>query len=128
MQNNPKNFSVKIIKGNAYIYSWSYRRKTYRTHSTLQRYHWKYRGRYGTRKVRDFIKRLSIKEQNHLKEEVEKKLESYLETQKKIKCLLSIEPFKSRYNRIMQRKNRLIREDELKALYSELNNIIKADN
>lgn len=128
MKNNPKNFSVKIIKGNAYIYSWSYRRKPYRTHSSLRRYQWKYRGRYGTRRVRDFMKRLSIDEQNHLKEEVEKKLKLYSEVQQQIKALLDVEPFKSRYNLILKRKNRLMRENELRTLYSELNTIVRNNN
>jgi len=125
MRNNPKNFSVKIIKGHAYIYSWSYRKTSYRTHSLAQRYHWKYRGRYGTRRVRDFMKRLTVAEQEHLKEEVEKKLKIHKEIQEKIEQILKTEPFKSQHSMIFKTKNRIIRERALQKFYSKLNSIVR---
>ncbi|MGG0433208.1 hypothetical protein ABEY51_11505 [Priestia megaterium] len=126
MKNNPKNFSVKIIKGNAYIYSWSYRKTSYRHHNTsYQRYYWKYRGRFGTRKVKDFMKRLNIGEQLQLKEEVQRKLKVHKKLQKQIDDLLKVEPFKGRYNEITSMRNRNNRESELKKLYSELTYLIK---
>lgn len=125
MKNNPKNFSVKIIKGHAYIYSWSYRKTSYRTHSLSQRYHWKYRGRYGTRRVKDFMKRLTVAEQNHLKEEVEKKLKIHKEIQEKIEQILKTEPFKSQHSVILKTKNRIIRERALQKFYSKLNSIVR---
>ncbi|WP_394548139.1 hypothetical protein [Priestia aryabhattai] len=128
MRSNPKNFSVKIIKGHAYIYSWSYRKTSYRTHSLSQRYHWKYRGRYGTRKVRDFMKRLTVAEQNHLRAEVEKKLKIHKEIQKKIEQMLKTEPFESQHNMILKTKNRIIREQALRKFYSKLNSIIRKDD
>ncbi|MGG0569100.1 hypothetical protein ABE033_10400 [Priestia megaterium] len=125
MRNNPKNFSVKIIKGNAYIYSWSYRKISYRSATAFQRYHWKYRGRYGTRRVKDFMKRLSVEEKQHLREEVQKKLKIHKRMQQQIESLLQLEPFKTRYGAIIAIKNRINREHELKKLYSELNSIVK---
>ncbi|MCP1450343.1 hypothetical protein [Priestia megaterium] len=126
MRNNPKNFSVKIIKGHAYVYSWSYRKRSYRNHSiSQQRYYWKYRGRYGTRKVSEFIKRLNPEKQNELKEMVQKKLELHKAIQKKIQDLLEIEPYKTRYNKIIKITNRIMRDNELRKLYSDLTSIIK---
>lgn len=127
MKNNPKNFSVKIIKGNAYVYSWSYRKASYRRHSTTQRYQWKYRGRYGTRRVRDFMKRLTKEEQMHLKKEVEKKLIIHKEIQEKINYLLETEPFSSQYKAILKTKNRIIREHALRKFHSKLNSIARKD-
>ncbi|MEE3892810.1 hypothetical protein [Priestia megaterium] len=126
MRNNPKNFSVKIIKGNAYVYSWSYRKRSYRNHSiSQQRYYWKYRGRFGTRKVSEFMKRLNPEKQNELKEMVQKKLELHKDTQRKIQKLLQLDPYKSRYNKIIKIANRIMRENELRKLYGELTSIIK---
>ncbi|MFE4039623.1 hypothetical protein [Priestia sp. YIM B13489] len=128
MRSNPKNFSVKIIKGHAYIYSWSYRRTSYRTHAALQRYCWKYRGRYGTRKVRDFMKRLDVRERVHLKEEVQRKLKTHKVIQQQVEGLLDTEPFKSRHTSINAIKNRITRENELRKFYSTLNSLIRERN
>lgn len=125
MIKNPKNFSVKIIRGLPYIYSWSYRKKSYRSNTVSQRYQWKYRGRYGTKRVQNFIKQLNEKEQAQLKQEVKNKLKIYEETQKKIKNLLEREPFKTRYTEIVKIKNRITREQKLKAFYREINQILK---
>ncbi|WP_461673177.1 hypothetical protein [Priestia megaterium] len=127
MRNNPKNFSVKIIKGHAYVYSWSYRKTSYRTHLGSQRYYWKYRGRYGTKKVRDFMKRLTPEEQTHLKEEVGRKLEVHKEIQEKMERLLKDDPFKTEHNILLKIKNRIIREKALRKFYSKLNSIIRED-
>ncbi|WP_194273310.1 hypothetical protein, partial [Priestia megaterium] len=102
-----------------------YRKASYRTHSGAQRYQWKYRGRYGTKRVRDFMKRLTKEEQNHLKEEVEKKLTIHKGIQQKINHLLEIEPFNSQYKAILNTKNRIIREHALRKFYSKLNSIVR---
>lgn len=125
MRNNPKNFSVKIIKGHAYVYSWSYRKTSSRTHLGAQRYYWKYRGRYGTRKIRDFMKRLTSEEQLNLKEEVERKLKVHKGIQKEIELLLQSEPFKSEHSILLKIRNRMIREKALRKFYSNLNSIIR---
>ncbi|MBY0025617.1 hypothetical protein H7K20_00780 [Priestia aryabhattai] len=125
MRNNPKNFSVKIIKGNAYIYSWVYKKKKYRSNQMSQRYYWKYRGRYGTQRIQDFTRRLSREEKKQLKEEVKRKLKIYQEIQKKVEGLLEEEPFKTRYNEVISISNRIVREAKLNQLYRELNRIIK---
>ncbi|MED3957703.1 hypothetical protein P4605_10255 [Priestia aryabhattai] len=128
MKSNPKNFSVKIIKGHAYIYSWAYRSTAYRSHSSVARYYWKYRGRFGTRKVRDFMRRLNNTEQMQLKEEVQRKLQIHKEIQKQVEEMLQVDPYKARYNNILSTKNRITRENELKKFYSELNSLIKDRN
>ncbi|MDG0029974.1 hypothetical protein MMB68_10440 [Priestia sp. Y58] len=125
MKYNPKNFSVKIIKGHAYIYSWSYRKISYRTSSISQRYYWKYRGRYGTRRVRDFMKRLTIEEQEQLKKEVERKLSVHKQIQNQVDELLKTEPFNSQYKEIIEIKNRINREQSLRKLHSQLNAIVR---
>ncbi|MGE6717704.1 hypothetical protein ACQKGD_10055 [Peribacillus frigoritolerans] len=124
MKNNPKNFSVKIIRGFAYIYSWSYRKKNYRSNTVPQRYHWKYRGRYGTKRVQDFMKQLNNEKQQQLKKQVQKKLKVYEETQKQINVLIEEEPFKTKYNEVTKIKNRVVREERLRQLRRELNLII----
>ncbi|MEC2074815.1 hypothetical protein [Metabacillus fastidiosus] len=125
MKKNPKNFSVKIIKGIAYIYSWSYRKKSYRSNTASQRYYWKYRGRYGTKRVQDFMKQLNQKEKQQIKEQVQKKLKIYEEMKQQIDILMRKEPFKTKYDEIIKIKNRMVREEKLKQLYRELNLIIK---
>lgn len=125
MKSNPKNFSVKIIKGHAYIYSWSYRKASYRSSTSLSRYYWKYRGKYGTRRVNDFMKRLDTRKQTQLKKEVQTKLELHKELQEQVQDLLKKEPFKTRHSTISAIKNRLTREKELQKLYSEINSLIK---
>ncbi|MDP9740679.1 UNVERIFIED_ORG: hypothetical protein QFZ59_002509 [Bacillus sp. B2I3] len=125
MKNNPKNFSVKIIRGFAYIYSWSYRKKNYRSSTVSQRYQWKYRGRYGTKRVQDFIRQLNHEEQQQIGHQVQKKLKVYEETQKQIDILIEQEPFNSRYNEIIKIKNRAVREERLIQLRRELNHLIK---
>jgi hypothetical protein len=125
MKNNPKNFSVKIIRGLPYIYSWSYRKKNHRSNTVLQRYHWKYRGRYGTKRLQNFMKQLTEEEQQQLKMEVQKKIKDYQETQKRINILMEQEPYKTRYTEITKIKNRLTREKALQSLRRELNQLIK---
>ncbi|MEE3952808.1 hypothetical protein [Peribacillus frigoritolerans] len=125
MKNNPKNFSVKIIRGIAYIYSWSYRKKNYRSSTVSQRYQWKYRGRYGTKRVQDFMRQLKQEEQQQISHQVQKKLKVYEETQKQIDILIEQEPYNSRYNEIIKIKNRAVREKRLVQLRRELNLLIK---
>lgn len=127
VKNNSKNFSVKIIRGFAYIYSWTYRKKSYRSNTVSQRYQWKYRGRYGSKRVQDFIRQLNQDEQQELRDQVQKKIKVYEETQLQIEMLIEQEPFKSRYDKIMNIKNRAVREDSLMKLRRELNLIIKKE-
>ncbi|WP_411738435.1 hypothetical protein [Peribacillus sp. S4] len=125
MKKKSKNFSVKIIRGFAYIYSWTYRKKSYRSSTVSQRYQWKYRGRYGSKRVQDFIRQLNQDEQEELRKQVKKKIKVYEETQLQIDMLIEQEPFKSRYNKVINIKNREVREDSLRKLRRELNLIIK---
>jgi hypothetical protein len=125
MKNNPKNFSVKIIRGLPYVYSWSYRKKRYRSNTLDQRYHWKYRGRYGTKHIQNFMRQLNEDEKQQLKKEVQLKLNDYHETQKRIEILLEEEPLKTRYSEIANIKNRHTREKMLNDLRKELKQSIK---
>jgi len=125
MKKSPKNFSVKIIRGLPYVYSWSYRKKSHRSHTVLPRYHWKYRGRYGTKGLQNFMKQLDVEEQLQLKKEVQIKLNVFQETQKKINILLEQEPFKTRYTEVTKIKNRHTREKMLVELMRELKQEIK---
>ncbi|WP_375089143.1 hypothetical protein ACDZ29_25505 [Peribacillus sp. RS7] len=125
MENNPKKISVKIIRGFAYIYSWSYRKKNYRSSTVSQRYQWKYRGRYGTKRVQDFMRQLNKEEQQQISHQVQKKLKVYEEMQKQIDILIEQEPFNSRYYEILKIKNRTVREERLLQLRRELNLLIK---
>lgn len=128
MKNKSKNFSIKIIKGIAYIYSWEYKKKRYRSNDASKRYHWKYRGRYGTKKANNFVRQLGHEEQEILKLQVGEKLKIYETKQKKINELLEKEPYKTRYNEILNIKNRIVREDRLTVFKRELNYIVTSKN
>ena len=125
MENNSKKISVKIIRGFAYIYSWSYRKKNYRSSTVTQRYQWKYHGRYGTKRVQDFMRQLNKEEQQQLSVQVQQKIKVYEETQLQLGMLIEQEPFKTRYKEVINIKNRIVREDSLRKLNRELNQIIK---
>ncbi|RBP88970.1 hypothetical protein DFO70_1121 [Cytobacillus firmus] len=127
MKNKLRNFSVKIIRGFPYVYSWSYRKKSYRSNSIDQRYHWKYRGRYGTKRIQSFMRQLNEDEKKQLRKEVQQKLNDYHEKQVRINNLLENEPFKSRYTQISKVKNRHNREKMLNELRRELRQSIKTN-
>lgn len=100
-----KNWCIKEINNNFYIYSWSYRSKAYRTSRRNQRYYWRYRGKYGSTSVYKFLKSLPKYEQSkiHLEyERLKKHSDKMLEA---IQKRLREEPFKSEKENIMKIRN-----------------------
>lgn len=101
-----KKFCIKTIKGNHYVYSWSYRPKYLRTKRKSQRYSWEYIGNYKSNSVQKLLKRLPFEKQGLLRVSYEKKIKAFEIEQELMQAFESQEPYKSEKERILRINNR----------------------
>jgi len=101
-----KKFCIKTIKGNQYVYSWSYRPKHLRTKRKNHRYSWEYIGNYTSKSAQKMLKRLPLQIQESLRISYKNKVRQFEIKQELMKSLGRKEPFKSERERISRINNR----------------------
>lgn len=120
VKNQFRNYCIKTIKNNHYVYSWSYRPKILRTNKRPQRFFWKYRGRYNSEQAQKFIKTLSPEVQLHIQEDYEQRLIKQEVEQEIIRELELSEPFRTEKKNIESIRNRHSRMRKLKIFKAKL--------
>lgn len=122
-----KNWCLKEINHNFYVYSWHYRPKAFRTPRRKQRYYWRYRGKFGSKKAKNFFRTLPEDEQKKVKLEYERLVNQSNKIKAALQELEKEEPFKSDKIAIMKITNSKKRRVALKHFNRRLKNAIKTE-
>ncbi|MEK5216700.1 hypothetical protein [Psychrobacillus sp. FSL H8-0487] len=108
-----KNYCIKLINGNPYLYTWRYRPTYLRTKRKSHRFQWKYIGNYNNKLVQKRIRKLPSEEQEKLHLAYLEKLQEYELEQRLIQELMTEEPHKSELARIARINNRQNHQQEM---------------
>lgn len=123
-----RNWCIKEINHNLYVYSWHYRPKAFRTSRRKQRYYWRYRGKFGSKGVNNFLRTLPEDEQKQVQLEYERLLKQSNKIKEALRELEKEEPFNTYKRAIMKIHNSKSRQLALKEFNKKIRNTITAKN
>lgn len=119
-----KNYCIKMINGNPYLYTWKYRPTYLRTKRKNHRFQWGYIGHYNNKLVQKRVRKFPIEKQEKLQADYLEKVNEYELEQRLLGVFIDEEPHKTELERISKINNRRNQQQEMKKYNQNLRKVI----